>query len=34
VPAKRSYNAISAEQKFINVFMSEARKNKNVYPTD
>ena len=34
VPAKRTYNAISAEQKFINVFMKYARLNKNVYPLD
>jgi gamma-glutamyl hydrolase len=32
VPAKRTYNSISAEQKFINVFVSEARKNKNHFP--
>lgn len=32
VPAKRTYNAISAEQKFINVFVNEARKNKNQFP--
>lgn len=34
VPAKRTYNAISAEQKYINVFMKYARRNPNVYPAD
>lgn len=32
VPATRTYNAISAAQKWINVFVSEARKNKNQFP--
>lgn len=32
VPAKRTFNAISAEQKFINVFMRYARQNPNTYP--
>lgn len=30
--AIRTYNAISAEQKLMNYFVNEARKNKNVYP--
>ena len=34
VPAARSYNAVRAAQNFINVFISEARKNKNVYPNE
>lgn len=34
IPAARTYNAISAEQKFINLFVNEARKNKNTFPVE